>query len=234
MVKYSRIGEKMRFLEFLRREELPKKEESETERKLYGRTAIEEFEENLLLELKQETDSGVRVLFESKRKEAGELREKFQIIDKTNTWDELYPIEAFLFELHLTERLLRQAKLISSKGLRIDFESRDLSNFEKSKSRLKNPEEIHRQQKGIKEARTLALRQIGLILEGYASEIETDQRGEGFHAWALVFDRLAQRFTAVFFDSDQSEISKIMELKGPEIVKKRGVMLQEANLQLTS
>lgn len=224
----------MRFLEFLRREEPPKREESETERKLLGRTAIEEFEENLLLELKQEVTSGVRDLFESRREEARELKEKFQIIDKTNTWDELYPIEVFLFELHLTERLLRQAKLISSRGLRIDFESRDLSNFEKSKSRLKTPEEIHGQQKGIMEARTLAIRQIGLILGEYASEIETDPERKEFRAWALVLDRLAQRFTAVFFDSDQSEISEIMKSKISEIVRRREAMLQEANLQLTS
>ena len=186
----------------------------------------------MLSELKQETISRVWKLFESKRKKVRELREEFQITDQPDGLFGLFPIEASLFELHLTERLLKQERLIASRRLRIDF--RPGLSLSESQSRLKKPEEIYRQQKEIEEATNLARRSAGLILGEYASEIETDPGGKEFQAWALVFERLAQQFTVLFFDDDMSRIPRVITLKRPDILDKRKAMLREANLQLTS
>ena len=226
----------MRFLEFLRKEEPPKKEESETERKLLGRTAIEQFEESLLPELRQEVNFMDWELFASKRKEARKLREEFQIIDQPGGMYEPFPIEAHLFELYLTERLLRTEKLITSRRLRIDIQLKGSLVSFGGRSRLRKPEEIHKRQKEIGGAIIFAKRSEGLILGEYASEIETDPEKKEFRAWVLFFERLAQQFAVLFFDEQQSQtkIKEVIKLKRPDMLDRRKAMLQQANLQLTS
>jgi hypothetical protein len=217
----------MKFIELIRGRESPKKEEPEVLRKLLGKTAIEQFEGSLLLELRQETLSRVWKLFESKRKAAKKLREEYQIIDQPDDMYGLFPIEAFLFELYLTGRLLKREGLVASRSLRIDFRTGDAWALSKSQSRLKKPEEVHRREKEIEDAISLAEKAGWLILGEYASEIETDPEGSEFQAWALLFERLAQQFTVLYFDDDKSRIQGAVAFKKTDIVNKRRAMLQQ-------
>ncbi len=190
---------------------------SKTEEVLCGFLAIERVEETYFPALEDK-----KGIFWEKAKEhldkAQELRSKFFPV----TPDDFLPIEGAIFELALTERLLKNARYQEGSRLRVDVDSRDLGKLEKAKARSKDPIKVHHAQSFLDQAIEVADNCLDILSGEYAGQIGVDRKSEEFKGWVRSIKGLANIFSAALFQgAPKAELESIIDRKKGRIIQKR-------------
>ena len=205
-------------MEFERKRFFPE-EMDEREEREYGFPAIEKDEKTPLAK-EEQTKYWKKV--KEHLMEAQEFRRNFFPV----TPNDFFPIEGVVFELSLTERLLRNERYTQSRSLRIDFHPRDTLRFFRSRDRLKKPEEVYQDQNFLDQAMQLVNEWRDLLLREYAWQIGVDGKSGEFQAWAGSVRGLANNFSAaVFQGAGNDKLDGIIDGKKEGINQKRKVML---------
>lgn len=204
-------------------EEMDKREERE-----YGFPAIEKVEKTPLA---QEGQAKYWKKVKEHLGKAQELRREFFPV----TPNDFFPIEGVVFELSLTERLLRNERYAQGRSLRIDFHPRDTLMFFRSRDRLKKPEEVYQDQNFLDQARQLVNEWRDLLLREYAWQIGVDRENGEFKAWVGSVRGLVNNFSAaVFQGAGNNKLDGIIEGKKEGIIQKRKIMLGLATFRKIS
>jgi len=202
-------------------EEMDEREERE-----YGFSAIEILEETYLPEVKRRRPKYWEKAYQHLRK-AQDLRREFFPV----TPSDFLPIEGMVFELFLTERLLRNERYVQSRSLRIDFHPRDVLRFFRSRNRLKNPEEVYQDQNFLDQTMKVVDDCRHFLLGEYTWQT-VDRESREFKAWLGSLGGLANNFSAAIFQGvGNDKLFEIIDGKKKGIIQKRKAMqeLSEPN-----
>jgi hypothetical protein len=197
------------------------KQMDEGEEKRYGFPAIEEFERTYLPEVEKRRTKYWQKIKEHLAK-ARELRRQFFPV----TPNDFSPIEGAVFELSLTERLLRNERYREGSRLRVDVDSRDLAKIEGGKARSKDPRKVHSDQNFLDQSIKVLNDCLETLLGEYAGQIGVDRESGEFKAWRGSIEGLANNLSAAFFQgAGNDQLEGLIDRKKAVIAQKREAML---------